>query len=98
MRARLKFVLTAVAVLWLLKAAPAEQAAEPSALTLQHAVKIALEKNPLRKAALADTSVASADVREARSVLMPRLTRKPGRYPASRSRRTRGHEPPADYN
>ena len=74
MRARLKFVLTAVAVLWLLKAAPAQQAVQPSALTLQQAVKIALEKNPLRKAALADTRVASADVREARSVLMPRLT------------------------
>ncbi len=47
---------------------------ELSPLTLQQAVKIALEKNPLRKAALADTRVASADVREARSVLMPRLT------------------------
>ena len=70
---RLKFVLTAMAVLWLLKAAPAQQATEPSPLTLQQAVKIALEKNPLRKAALADTRVASADVREARSVLMPRL-------------------------
>jgi outer membrane protein TolC len=57
-----------------LKAAPAQQAAEPSALTLQQAVKIALEKNPLHKAAVADTRVASADVREARSVLMPRLT------------------------
>ena len=70
---RLKFVLAVIAVLWLLKAAPAQQAAEPSLLTLQQAVKIALEKNPLRKAALADTRVASADVREARSVLMPRL-------------------------
>ncbi len=73
MKALLKFVLVAVAVLWLLKAAPAQQAAAPSPLTLQQAVKIALEKNPLRKAALADTKVASADVREARSVLMPRL-------------------------
>ena len=62
---RLKFVLAVIAVLWLLKAAPAQQAAEPSLLTLQQAVKIALEKNPLRKAALADTRVASADVREA---------------------------------
>lgn len=51
-----------------------QQAAQPSSLTLQQAVKIALEKNPLRKAAFADTRVASADVREARSVLMPRLT------------------------
>jgi outer membrane protein TolC len=51
-----------------------QQAVESSSLTLQQAVKIALEKNPLRKAAFADTRVASADVREARSVLMPRLT------------------------
>ena len=33
-----------------------------------------MEKNPLRKAAVADTRVSSADVREARSVLMPRVT------------------------
>jgi len=60
-------------VLRFLKTAPAQQTEEPSALTLQQAVKIGLERNPLRKAALADTKVASADVREARSVLMPRL-------------------------
>jgi outer membrane protein TolC len=69
-----KFVLAAVIALWILPAAPAQQAAEPSPLTLQQAVKIALEKSPLRKAALADTRVASADVRAARSVLLPRLT------------------------
>jgi outer membrane protein len=51
-----------------------QPAAESSTLTLQQAAMIALEKNPLRKAALADTRVASADIREARSVLMPRLT------------------------
>ena len=73
MRALLKFVLATTVALWIVSAASAQQAAEPSALTLQQAVKIALEKNPLRKAALADTRVASADVREARSVLMPRL-------------------------
>ncbi|MGO9862761.1 MAG: TolC family protein [Terriglobales bacterium] len=50
------------------------QQEQPSSLTLQQAVNIALEKNPLRKAALADTKAASADVREARSILMPRLT------------------------
>jgi outer membrane protein TolC len=55
-------------------AAPAQQTAEPSPLSLQQAVRIALEKNPLRKAAVADTRVASADVRLARSVFMPRLT------------------------
>jgi outer membrane protein len=43
-------------------------------LTLQQAVTIALEKNPERKAALADTKVASANVKEAKSVLLPHLT------------------------
>ncbi len=74
MNARIKFVHSVIAVMWLLQTAPAQQAAEPSPLTLQQAVKIALEKNPLRKVALADTRVASADIRAARSVLMPRLT------------------------
>ena len=46
---------------------------EPSPLSLQQAARVALEKNPLRKAALADTKAASAGVQEARSVLMPRI-------------------------
>ena len=46
---------------------------EPSPLSLQSAATIALEKNPLRKAALADTKVASAGVREAQSFLMPHI-------------------------
>jgi outer membrane protein TolC len=54
--------------------ASSAQQEKPSSLTLQQAVNIALEKNPLRKAALADTKAASADVREARSFLMPRIT------------------------
>ena len=74
LRTRLKFVLTAVAVLAFWQSAPAQLPAEPPTLTLQQAVKIALEKNPLRKVALADTKVASADIREARSVFLPRLT------------------------
>ncbi|HYL12183.1 MAG TPA: TolC family protein [Terriglobales bacterium] len=49
-------------------------AQEPTALSLQQAVTIALEKNPLRKAAIADTEAASAGVREARSSLFPHLT------------------------
>ena len=49
LRARLRFVLAAVAVLALWQAAPAQPSAEPAALTLPQAVKIALEKNPLRK-------------------------------------------------
>jgi len=60
---------------WLpIVAASAQQEAQPSYLTLQQAVNIALEKNPLRKVAIADTKVASAGVREARSFLMPHLS------------------------
>ena len=44
-----------------------------SPLSLQQAANIALEKNPLRKAALADTKAASAGVREAKSFLMPHV-------------------------
>jgi outer membrane protein len=46
----------------------------PAPLTLQDAAKIALEKNPLRKAALADTKAASAGVHEAQSLLIPHVT------------------------
>lgn len=42
-------------------------------LTLADAVRMALEKNPLRKAALADTRIAGAGVREAKSGLFPRI-------------------------
>ncbi len=49
------------------------QTAASSPLTLQQAVAIALEKNPLRKAAAADTKAASAGVQEARSFLLPHL-------------------------
>ena len=52
----------------------AQQAQQPSPLTLQQAVSISLEKNPERKAALADTKAASADVTEARSFLFPHVT------------------------
>jgi outer membrane protein len=52
----------------------AQQTQQPSPITLQQAVNIALEKNPERKAALADTRAASADVREARSFLLPHVT------------------------
>jgi outer membrane protein len=46
----------------------------PAPLSLHDAVSIALEKNPLRKAALADTKAASAGVREAQSFLMPHVS------------------------
>ena len=74
LKIRVKFVAVATVTLWISLAAQAQQSADPSPLTLQQAVRIALEKNPLRKAALADTKASSADVREARSALMPRVT------------------------
>jgi outer membrane protein len=51
-----------------------QSAAELSALSLQQAASFALEKNPLRKAALADTKASSAGVREAQSFLMPHIS------------------------
>jgi outer membrane protein TolC len=68
-------VVLSLAVAWLpLVPASAQQEAQPSSLTLRQAVNIALEKNPLRKAAIADTKVASASVRAARSFLMPHVS------------------------
>jgi outer membrane protein len=68
-------IVLSIATLWLpWMGASSEQEAPASSLTLQQAVRIALEKNPLRKAAMADTRAASADVREARSSLLPHLT------------------------
>ncbi|HUK25452.1 MAG TPA: TolC family protein [Terriglobales bacterium] len=65
--------LSTAAILLCLAPATAQQGAPSSSLTLAQAVKIALEKNPQRKAVLADTKAAVADLREARSSLMPRL-------------------------
>ena len=68
-------VVLSVAIMFLpWMAASAQQESQPSSLTLQQAVNIALEKNPLRKAAIADTKVASAGVRAARSFLMPHVS------------------------
>jgi outer membrane protein TolC len=68
-------VVLSIATLWLpCVSASAQQGGQPSSLTLQQAVNIALQKNPLRKAAIADTKVASAGVRAARSFLMPHLS------------------------
>jgi outer membrane protein len=52
----------------------AQQGEQPSPLTLQQAVSISLEKNPERKAAMADTKAASAGVKQARSFLLPHAT------------------------
>jgi outer membrane protein len=69
-----KFVVVAEVALWVSPAVQAQQTVDPSPLSLQQAVTMALEKNPLRKAAVADARVSTADVREARSFLMPRVT------------------------
>src|SRR6266581_3080151 len=63
----------------------AQQTQQPSRITLQQAINIALEKNPERKAALADTRAASADVREARSFLLAHV--------AFSETATRGNDP-----
>lgn len=54
--------------------ATAQSAPNPAPLSLQQAANLALEKNPLRKAALADTKASSAGVREAQSFLMPHIS------------------------
>lgn len=74
MKAFTSFGCTVAALLAITNVVTAQSRPEPSSLTLQQAVQIAMEKNPLRKAALADTKAASADVREARSFLMPHLS------------------------
>jgi outer membrane protein len=66
----LAFALGAGAML--VATALAQTSAAP--LTLHDAANIALEKNPLRKAALADTRAASADIQTARSLLFPHVT------------------------
>ena len=71
---KISFKFVVVATLWVSPAVQAQQTVDPSPLTLQQAIRIALEKNPLRKAAVAEIRVSSADVGEARSFLMPRVT------------------------
>lgn len=68
LRCNLAVVIAAVTIL----ATGHAQSASP--LTLHDAVTIALEKNPLRKAALADTRAASADTQVARSFLLPHIS------------------------
>ena len=50
----------------------AQDAATP--LTLPQAVSMALEKNPLHKAAMAGTRISRPQVRESRAPLMPKIT------------------------
>lgn len=65
------FLPAAIVVLALATSLSAQTTASP--LTLPQAVAIALEKNPLRKAAAADIRATSAGVQEARSFLLPHL-------------------------
>ena len=74
MRLRFMFGPLLSAILAFLSTTLAQNQAAPAPLTLQQAVQIAMEKNPVRKAAMADTKAASADVREARSFLLPHLS------------------------
>ena len=67
-RSSISFVLCATGILF------AQEINAPAPLSLQRAATIALEKNPLRKAALADTRAASAGEKEAQSFLMPHLS------------------------
>lgn len=53
--------------------APATTQESPS-ITLQQAVSIAIEKNPQRKAALAEMRVAAAEIDAARSNVLPRIS------------------------
>jgi outer membrane protein len=69
MLANLALLVATTAVLLPLAAA---QTATP--LTLPQAVNMALEKNPLRRAALEDTRISTAAMREVRSPLMPKIT------------------------
>jgi outer membrane protein len=56
----------------MLSGAQAQQ--ERSYLTLQQAVKIALETNPARKTALGDTHAAAAQIKTAQSYLLPQVS------------------------
>lgn len=53
-------------------AVPVSQAGTP--ITLQQAIQITLERNPLRKAAVADQKAAAAGVKHARSMMLPQVS------------------------
>jgi outer membrane protein len=67
-RARLTTIAAMLAAL-----VPSAAAQQSIPLTLPEAVQMTLDRNPLHKAALADTKAAWATVREARAPLFPRL-------------------------
>jgi outer membrane protein len=67
-------LMLALAVLLIGNSGAAQQPSEAPSLSLSQAVSIALEKNPQRKAAMAETRAAAAGVRQSRSLLFPNLT------------------------
>lgn len=69
---RIRVPVGLIFLLTILSGAQAQQGSAP--LTLQQAVKVALEKNPARKAALADTRAASAQIKTAQSYLLPQVS------------------------
>lgn len=73
-RALYLFVQLMIVVLLGVTVALAQASSAPANLTLSDAVNTALQKNPLRNAAQADSKAASADIHSARSGFMPRLT------------------------
>lgn len=58
-------------VMWLPSSILAQETQQPSPVTLVQAVHAALERNPARKLALADTRASLADLRLAKSSLLP---------------------------
>jgi outer membrane protein TolC len=62
------------AALLILVVAAAGAVETPTPLTLQQAVAIGLERNPIRKAALAGERAARAGEREARAAFLPKIT------------------------
>ena len=68
---RLALVATAMA---LALASVSGSAQTTTPLTLPQAVSMALEKNPMHKAAMADVQIGNAAIREARAPLMPKVT------------------------
>ena len=74
MKTAAKIALSLPFVLLLECAVAGQQTSEASPLTLHQAVQIALEKNPIRKAAMADTKATAADIGLARSAFLPKLT------------------------
>jgi len=67
-----KALLLALLAMFLAMSAGAQTA--PTPLTLPQAVGMALEKNPLHKAAMAETHISTEAVRQARSPLFPKIT------------------------